>query len=310
MFQKIIKPKHLEKKDTIGIISPSGSAAYNKKMFNAGLKVIEKLGFNYKLSKNVFAELDEHKKNYSAGTVEQRVEDLHWAFEDKEIDAVICSTGGDTAVQLLKYIDYRLIKKNPKIFSGMSDIGTLFNPIFAKTGLVCFHGPIVMYMWEFAEEQEHFLNAITPKPIGSIKPFKPNTWHTIKPGVAKGRLVGGHFGVIEQLLGTEFEPALKNNILLLESIGMKDYDIERTLTNYENHGVFDKISGMVIGHLDGYKGIDYKKVIQRSTKDYDFPILKINEFGHNCKNLTLPIGVRATVDATNKTFSINESAVV
>lgn len=302
----IIKPRRLEKGDTIGIISPSGSASYNKKMFNAGLKTINKMGFNYKLGKNVYAELDEHKKNYAAGTVEQRIRDLHWAFEDKNIDAIMCSTGGDPAIQLLKDIDYKLIKKNPKIFSGMSDIGTLFNPIFAKTGLVCFHGPIVMYIWQF---KDHFIDAVSPKPIGKIKPFKKNTWKTIKPGKAKGRLVGGHIGVVGQLLGTEFEPKFKNNILLLESIGRGAVYIERMMSTYENHNVFDKISGIIIGHLDGYKGVDLKKVIKRTIKNYDFPILKIDEFGHNCKNVTLPIGVKATVDATNKIFSINEAAV-
>lgn len=310
MFQNIIKPKRLEKGDTIGIISPSGSAAHDRKKFSAGLKTIKKLGFNYKLGKNVFAELDEHRNNYSAGTIEQRIEDLHWAFEDKEIDAIICSTGGDTANQLLKHIDYKLMRDNPKIFSGMSDIGTLFNPIFVKTSLVTFHGPIVMYMSEFVEEQEHFMKAVFPEPIGNIPQLKPKTWQTIKPGLAKGRLVGGHFGVVEQLLGTEFEPAFDGNILLLESIGMDAKRIERTMSNYENHSVFDKISGIVVGHLDAYKGTDYKKVILRTTKNYDFPILKIDEFGHNCVNITIPIGVKATVDATRKIFSIDESAVI
>jgi len=310
VFEKIIKPKRLEKGDTIGVISPSGSAAYNRKMFAKGLKTIEKMGYNIKLGKHVFAELDEHKNNYSAGTVEQRIEDLHWAFEDKEVDAIICSTGGETANQLLRHIDFDLIKKNPKIFSGMSDIGTLFNPIFAKTGLVTFHGPIVMYMGEFVKEQEFFIKAVSPHPIDQLKPLKPNTWYTIKPGIAKGRLVGGHFGVVAQLLGTEFEPDFRNKILLLESIGRGASDIERTISNYENHGVLDKISAMVIGHLDGYTGTPIEKVVLRTTKEYDFPVLKIEEFGHNCVNITLPIGVNATVDATNKIFSVDESAVI
>jgi muramoyltetrapeptide carboxypeptidase len=311
MFEKIIKPKRLEKGDTIGIISPSGSAAYNKKMFNAGLKVIKKLGFDYKLGKNVYAELDEHKNNYSAGTVEQRIEDLHWVFEDKEVDAIICSTGGVTANQLLRHIDYNIIKKNPKIFSGMSDITTLENPIFAKTGLVTFHGPIVMFMWEFAKEQELFLNAVKPEPLGQIKPFKPNTWQTIKPGKTSGRLVGGNFNTVAKLLGTEFEPDWRNKILLLEAFQMKSESVEDVMSDYANHGVYDKISGMIIGHLDGYDNKpDIATVVKRVTEGYNFPILKIDEFGHNCKNITIPIGVKATVDATNKTFSIDESAVI
>jgi muramoyltetrapeptide carboxypeptidase len=310
MFEKIIKPNRLEKGDTIGIISPSGSAAYDRKKFNAGLKTITKLGFNYKLGKHVFAELDEHKDNYSAGTVAQRLEDLHWAFEAKDVDAIICSTGGETAIQLLKHIDYNIVRKNPKIFSGMSDIGTLLNPIFNKTGLITFHGPIVLYMWEFVEENEHFLKAISPKPIGQIPQLKPKTWHTIKPGIAKGRLVGGHVGILAGLLGTEYAPDFRGNILMLESLGEDAESIERYLSVYDTHNVFDKISGMVIGHLDGYKGVPIEKVVKRVTEKYDFPVLKIEEFGHNCINVTLPIGCMATVDATNKKFSVDESAVI
>lgn len=309
MFNKIIKPKRLEKGNTIGIISPSGSASYNKKSFQKGLKIIKNLGFKIKLGKNVYAELDEHKYNYSAGTIEQRTEDLHWAFEDNEVDGIICSTGGDTAIQLLNKINFNLIKKNPKVFCGMSDIGTLFNPIFSKTGLITFHGPIVMHMKEFVKKNEHFLKAVSPEPIGNIKSFNKNKWETIKPGKAKGRLIGGTFGIVKQLLGTKFEPSFKNNILLLESLGMDAKEIERTLACYEIHGVFEKISGMVVGNLDGYNGIDYKKVIQRATKNCEFPILKIEEFGHNCNNITIPIGVKSTIDASNKIFSINESAV-
>ncbi len=310
MFKKIIKPKRLEKGNTIGIISPSGSASYDKKSFKKGLDIIKNLGFHIKLGKNVYAELDEHKYNYSAGTIEQRIEDLHWAFEDNEVDGIICSTGGDTAIQLLNKINFNIIRKNPKVFCGMSDIGTLFNPIFSKTGLITFHGPIVMHMKKFVKINAHFLKAISPESIGSITPFNKNKWKTIKSGKANGRLVGGTFRIVEQLLGTKFEPSFKNNILLLESLGTNAKEIERTLACYKLHDVFEKISGLVVGNLDGYKGVNYKRVIQRVTKNYEFPILKIEEFGHNCNNITIPIGVKATIDASNKIFSIDESAVI
>ena len=138
---KIIKPKKLQKGDLVSIISPSSKVSNELiKQFNNGVKFLEDLGLKVKVEKNALGEYF-----YSSGTVEERLNDIHEAFADKKVKAVIMSIGGETANQLLDGLDFDLIKKNPKIFSGISDGTTLLNPIFSKTGLITYHGPDLIF---------------------------------------------------------------------------------------------------------------------------------------------------------------------
>ncbi len=140
----IIKPKKLKIGDTIGIVSPSGYIAPElKPQFDNGVKFLESLGLRVKIAKNVFK-----RYYYSAGTVNERVSDLHEMFADPEVGAIIQSQGGETANELLDHLNWELIKNNPKIFGGMSDGTTLLLSIFAKTGIITLHGPDLLWWYQ------------------------------------------------------------------------------------------------------------------------------------------------------------------
>jgi muramoyltetrapeptide carboxypeptidase len=141
LIMQIIKPKKLQKGDIVAIVSPSNAVAEELRgQFDNGVKFLESLGLKVKIGKNALG-----RYYYSSGTIEERLSDIHEAFADKEVKAVIMSIGGNTANHLLDELDFDLIRKNPKIFLGISDGTTLLNPIFSKTGLITYHGPDLIF---------------------------------------------------------------------------------------------------------------------------------------------------------------------
>lgn len=311
----MIKPLALKKGDTIGIISPSGPILFKKSYVKKGIKILHNMGFKTKLGRYALKET-----GYMAGTDDERAADLMEMFEDQEIKAIFTTRGGDVASHLLDMLDYKKIKKNPKILIGLSDITALLNAINKKTGLVTFHGPLLAWGINCSffglksmdsYSKEYMLKALcSKKPVRCIKPIKKRI--IIKGGEAEGILVGGNLDCVEKLCGTEYEPDFKNKIFFWEEFREYVEDIDRDLTHLRLHGVFDKINGMVIGHLERYlaKGEKYKRfenMIKEVTKNYDFPILKTEEFGHGLKNATIPIGVRARI--SNSKFEIIEGGV-
>ena len=314
-MSKQIKPLALRKGDTIGIISPSGPIFFRKGYVKKGIKILHEMGFKTKLGRYALKET-----GYMAGSDDERAADLMEMFEDKEIKAIFATRGGDAASHLLDMLDYKKIKKNPKILMGLSDITALLNSINKKTGLVTFHGPLLAWGINCSffglksmdsYSKEYMLKALcSKKPIGYIEPIKKRI--VIKQGKAEGVLVGGNLDCVEKLCGTEYEPDFKNKILFWEEFREYVEDIDRDLTHLRLQGVFDKINGMVIGHLEHYlaKGERYErfeKMIKNITKGYDFPILKAEEFGHGLKNATIPIGAKARI--SNNKFEIIESGV-
>ena len=244
-----IKPRALRKNDKIGIISPSEPIIYKKK-FLRGVKTLKKMGFRVVLGKNV---LKEHGA-YMAGTDEKRAADLNAMFKNRGIRGIFCSRGGMTSNRLLDLIDYRSIKKNPKVFMGLSDITVLSNVIHKKTGLVTFHGPNVEFGFSHGIKGRHnftfeyFKKAVmTPRPIGNVPRWK--TIDVLKAGKASGALVGGNLEVLMTLLGTKYEPNWKGKIFFWEEAGRTTEEIDFWLTHLRLSGVFEKISGMAIGKL-------------------------------------------------------------
>ncbi|HLD37425.1 MAG TPA: LD-carboxypeptidase [Candidatus Nanoarchaeia archaeon] len=307
----MIKPKRLVWGDTIGVISPSFSLT--KRFVHPSIKLLNKLGFNVKLGKHVYS-----KYGFMAGNDEKRAGDIHAMFKDKQIKAIFCAAGGSGANRLLPLINFDMIKKNPKIFIGMSDITYLTTSIHEKTGLITFHGPNIIsgiYHCDFKKHNlkrcaniKYMLEALTnPGYKEKIKDFE-----VIKKGRGAGRLIGGNLRCLENLNGTKFMPDYKNKILFWEELDEDASEISRMLMNLKLCGVFDKIKGMAIGNLfdcPPYKNMTIKKVVLDITKDYKFPIIYNVDFGHVCKNITLPIGVKAKIDTEKRTFEVMENAV-
>ena len=301
--------------DTIGIVSPSAAVtARVKPQLKEGIRFLHRSGFKTVLGKNHLKVQDG-----SAGTPEERAEDINLMFEDNEIAGIICSQGGDTSNTCLPYLDFNSIRKNPKIFMGISDITVLLNAFHAKTRLVTFHGNDVM--WGFGRkptkyDMDEFENRLVKGEIGRVK--KNSAWKSIRPGSAEGRLVGGNLRCLLKLAGTRYQPDFRNSILFLESFVVNPDECSFMLSHLQQLGAFEKLKGVLIGYIWGLQASRKRRqltqmedIVKRVTGEYDFPIVKCDDFGHNCPNTTLPIGtrVRLTADGANSQLEILEKCV-
>ncbi len=303
-----IIPKKLQKGDTIGIISPSGGVSKElENQFNQGVDFLKNLGFRLKIGRNALS----NTLKYSA-TPQEKANDINSVFADTEIKAIICSQGGANSNSFLPLLDFEVINNNPKIFLGFSDITVLLNSIYQKTGLVTFHGNDVM--WGFGNErtdydEEEFIDRLVKGKIGEIE--HNSEWRCIREGIVEGVLIGGNLNCLNKLAGTEYQPNFESKILLLETFGGTNApdSVECELSHLKQMGVFEKIKGLWIGYYDHKSKIPYEEVVMNVAKDYDFPILKCDDFGHNTANTTIPIGTKVKFDATNKQVVLLDKCV-
>ncbi len=311
---KAIKPKKLHKGDLIGIISPASSIDDPSRL-DKGVQYIESLGYSVVVGKNV------GKYNgYLAGTDQERLDDLHSMFSNKKVRAVFCLRGGYGAARLVDKIDYKLIRNNPKIFVGYSDISALHLAMFYKTGLLTFAGPMVGV--DFYDEVSSFTEEMFWKLLTSSKKYgkieNPDDEHilSLTSGTAAGRIVGGNLSVISALIGTAYFPDLKDKILLLEEMGETPYKIDRMLNQLRLSGMLKGIKGILIGSFRDCHELDPNKktlTLGEVITDYLAPLKKpvVYNFrhGHLRDNITIPIGVNFRINASRKFVEITESAV-
>jgi len=306
-----MKAKPLQFGDTIGVIAPSRPIYPYQEEIYQGIENLRGLGFKIKIGKNL-----EQKLYYSAGTPEQKANDINKMFSDKEVKAIICATGGSSSNQTLNLINFNLIKKNPKIFIGYSDITTLLLSIYKKTGLITFHGPDAYEFFHISQKaQDSFLNLMVG---GTNNYVYPKGMRVIKPGKAEGNLLGGNILVMNALIGSEYFPDFDNAILFWEAVNLSPAMIDFRLNELRIAGIMDKISGMVIGYLSECTDKKYLKdnrsideIILEITKRYNFPIIQVDYFGHDITNFyTFPIGVNSKIDTKNLKFEILDYPVL
>jgi muramoyltetrapeptide carboxypeptidase len=243
-------------------------------------------------------------------SAKEKADDINQMFADPKIKAIICAQGGDTANAPLALIDWALLRDNPKIFMGLSDITVLLNTIHKGTRLVTFHGNDML--WGFGNnlddyETSEFQRQLILGEIGPIPPNQPRT--TIRPGQAEGNLLGGNLRCLLKLSGTPFWPDFTNAILFVEAYEISAAACHTAFQQLMQMGVFDQIRGVVIGYIDsmqrgGYQGPQMEDILLEVTQKYDFPILKINDFGHNCPNTVIPVGGKAYLDADQHILEI------
>lgn len=300
-------PKALKKGDIIGFVAASERLdEIQKKKFEGAIKVITGFGLKYKLGKYLFSS---DRYGYAAATPQERGDDINEMFADQNVQAIWCCHGGYTANSVLDFLDYELIKKNPKVFIGLSNATMLLDGINKMTGLVTFHGPPpkveVNESFSYPYTQNEFKKVFLENHFSEIAPI--SDWRNVRGGKAKGKIMGGNLTCIEDLIGTKYFPDFSGAILLLEDYKI---DIPQTydkLTHLKQAGVFDQIAGVVVGYIWGFQK-EYNKVAQFEdilldiTDKYSFPVLKINEFGHKKQNTFLPIGGTAELDADKKVF--------
>jgi muramoyltetrapeptide carboxypeptidase len=318
-----IKPHALKKGDTIGIVAaslpviPAFRDAYER-----GKQLIQEAGFSIKEGKTI-TETKQHF--WGSARPEEQAEDITSMFADPQIKAIISQTGGMTAISVLNHIDYDLVKKNPKPFIGMSDITTYHLAFFVKTGLIGFHLDDVTFGLgaESQDEGQFAQQAIErvltdTRPYGMIDPV--TSWDCWKPGSAEGHLIGGHFRTMMRLVGTPYFPSVarfQGALLFWEELETDMCDVYGILHQLKHMGVFDVISGMLIGKTNNLKqgvtdGIDdpsLQEIVLDVTKDYGFPILAHMDFGHYTVNIPMPIGIRAHMNAEKREFALLEGLV-
>lgn len=292
--------------DLVGVIAPSSSVRRINSDIQAGINYLKKAGFRVKTGRHW-----QEKFYYSAGLSGRRLEDLEAMFADPAIKAIFCATGGSSANQLLSRINYRLIKNNPKIFLGFSDITNLLLSFWARAGLRTFHGPS---LYELAKLTPPARRQLFDLLSGRIKdcpyPKKMAIWRS---GRARGKLLGGNLTVVNGLLGTGYLPPLVGKILFWEDVGLSPADIDFKLNELKLSGAFSRITGMVIGHLSHCVDKKYpednrpiRDIVLEVTAGLKFPIIQVEYFGHDLNDFyTFPEGGMATLDTAQKLFSVS-----
>jgi muramoyltetrapeptide carboxypeptidase len=311
----IIKPEKLKQGDVIGIISPSSPVSDREKL-DAGVRYFEKMGYRVRVGNNVMKE-----RGYLAGTDEERVEDIHNMFLNDEVKLIICLRGGYGASRLLDKIDYCIIKNNPKIFCGYSDITVLQNAFFHKTGLVTFAGPMagVDFYKDISDfTAENFWKSVTSSELIKVNFPCGERLSSYRSGIAEGRLIGGNLSMFSSLIGTEYLPEPEGKILFLEEVGEVPYRIDRMLNQLRLSGFLGKIKGVILGSFidcmesdPQRKSLNLEEVMEDYfIKNFHAPVLYNLKHGHINDNLTIPIGVNVRINGTNCSIDFLESHLV
>lgn len=285
-FYKSMKMIPLKKGDTLGIISPAGSIKHPEKLEKA-VEFLTSVGYKVLLAPNILA-----CEDYLAGSDDLRAADLHWAFKNPEIKAVLCSRGGYGCARLLDKIDFELISQNPKPLFGFSDITVLLNTLPCPV----FHAP--MAVSDFGADK---IDDFTAKNfLNILEGFKPDVFEAsadfevINGGNAKVELAGGNLTSLVSLLGTKYFPDLSGKILLLEDVNEELYKIDRMLTQLKLAGVFETVSGVIFA---GFGETQVSADFLKQFLPVSLPAFKGFYASHDMMKYTLPFGLEYFLDA-------------
>jgi muramoyltetrapeptide carboxypeptidase len=317
---KTIKPKRLKAGDTIGLIAPASNVWQDEDIYFA-TDILKSLGFKVKHSKNLFK-----RYGYLAGQDKERADDVNTMFADKTIDGIFCIRGGYGTPRILPYLDYELIKKNPKALVGYSDITALLNAITARTGLITFHGPVAKQNFSdytLTSFKKILFNPSVPvelatPPLFEIKEGtaeKDNRLTVLHKGKATGRLIGGNLSLMVKLVGSPFEPDYTGKILFLEDVEEAPYRVDGMLTHLWLAGRLDKLVGVVFGKCSDCKApeapsLSVEQVLRDRLTSLKIPVLSGVMIGHIENLATIPVGALATLDTHTKRLILEEKAVL
>jgi len=315
----MIKPKRLSPGDTIGVISPASPSENRSEVFRAK-EYIEAMGYNVVIGKNV-----NKTRGITAASEEDRLDDIHEMFRRDDVDAVFVTQGGYGCAQLLRNLDYDLIKEHPKILTGFSDITALHLAINKVCDMVTFHAPGMARfndeeLTEYTKES-FFRNLSSPEPPGEIKKASPKKWLVrINGGTCEAPVIGGNLTLICASLGTPWEIDTKGKILFFEDVEAEPWVMDHMLSHLRNAGKLDDAAGFVIGECTdcvprkndpGYfTDLSIEDVFEYYLKPLGKPVLYGLPMGHSDDLATLPLGVMTRLDADKKTFTVLESGVV
>lgn len=290
----------LKKGDIIGVIAPSSVVDEDDlEAINQSVLLMEAAGFRIQFGKNVF----KNTLGYGASP-QEKAEDINEMFANKEIKAIFCLSGGFNSNTTFEYLDYNIIKQNPKPICGFSDSTSLTNIIYSKTGVITFNGSTFKALTTWATEYG-YQEVIKRFVDGSLELGMPHDEYiTIRDGIAEGRLVGGNLSLTSQMCAGNYAINFQDKILFIEEFCLETPPelVSNYLYHMRQNGVFEQIKGIWVGNYDGSIALE-KILLDVLQDDYKFPIIKSNNFGHTEKKTVIPVGGMARID-TSKTTKI------
>jgi muramoyltetrapeptide carboxypeptidase len=317
---QLIRPPALRQGDTVGLVTPS-TLVTDPDVLATAVRTLEYFGLKAKMGQAVgrrFAGFQD--------SVRARVDELHSMFSDRGVQGVFAVRGGYGSMHLLDDIDYAVIRNNPKVFLGYSDITALHLAIHKRAGLVTFHGPVsVSGFTEYT--QRHFRRALFERaPLGELRnppesnPLRPShIVRTIRPGHASGPLIGGNLSLIAATMGTPYEIDTTGAIYFFEDVSEQPYSLDRLLMNQKLAGKLQAAAGIIVGECNDCGPREFRpsyaspysmgETFDNILGDLRAPVFYGLTVGHTANQLTLPLGLRASMDAVKGTLTIEESAL-
>jgi len=306
--RRLIRPKKLKQGDLVGVVAPAGPV--DPQHLETGLKVVRGMGFQPVLGRFV-----NDRRHFLAGEDEDRADDLMVMFQNPEIKAIFCARGGYGVNRILPLLDSRIIRKNPKVVVGSSDITLLLIYLIQICGLVAFHGPMVSGSFgckPMKISKTQFRKMVTGVKDGGL--LTAPQAHVLQEGKARGRLVGGCLTLLCRSLKTPYEIQTRDGILLIEDVNEPAYRIDGMLWQLKTAGKFRGVKGIVFGEMvncrfdEGHKG-RLDDLIRDMLPKRSIPVLTHCPVGHGNEMWTLPLGVEATLDTDSKSLRLKNNGV-
>ncbi|RLD75966.1 MAG: LD-carboxypeptidase, partial [Bacteroidetes bacterium] len=302
--------------DLVGLVTPSSSIKPEK--LQETVKKLEGLGYRVYYKQSV---MDEY--GYLAGKDIDRADEIMHMFSNKEVDAIFCVRGGYGAIRILELLDYEVIRHNPKLLLGYSDITALHAAIYKKTGLVSFHSPLGVS--DFNSFALTSFNKVIVEPRNNYKydylreaktEGNPEfDLYTIRSGKVEGELAGGNISVLDSMIGTDFEPDFKDKIVYLEEIEEKTYKVDKMLFHLLSATNLKQSAGIVLGvfkdcNVNDEPRISIKQALDDLLKPLGMPVLYGLSFGHIDHKITIPFGIHGRMNTNDNSLELLEKAVL
>jgi muramoyltetrapeptide carboxypeptidase len=296
----------LRKGDRVRLVAPA--SPFDQRAFERGVKAVARLGFQ-----PVFDRSEFKRAGFLAGSDQERARRFGRALMDPDAAAVWFIRGGYGSARLLPLLKWKLLRRYPKVVIGFSDTSALLLSLTVPGGYVTIHGPVVTQLPRLSNPSKNWLKRLLqkPEPAGRI-PL--GAMRTITSGKVNGFLAGGNLATLTSLVGTPYFPELAGSILFIEDTGEEAYRLDRMFNQLQQAGVLKNVFGVVVGKLSGCKPAgsgkySARKTLERAVERLGVPAVSGASFGHVDRNVALPLGVLARLDASSGTLTLLEAAV-
>ena len=317
--KSLIKPGRLKKGDRIALVTPGSYITEEEKQ--ESIDNLRNLGFNVDYSDRLM-----QKNGYFSATDEERAMDLNEMFERKDIHGIMCARGGYGCARILSYLDFELIRNNPKPFIGFSDVTALHYALYKYSNLITFHGPVAIST--FSRFSSNNFNEVLFEPKEELALFNSVSSNNYNPygitniaeGIATGELVGGNLSIVTSMIGTDYDVDFSGKLVFLEEFLEEPYRIDRMLTQMLQAGKFNNAAGIALGVFKmcepskinpSFKGsFSLMDVLKDRLGNLGIPVVYGLSFGHVVDKFSLPFGIKAELDTESQQLNLLEPAVI